>query len=161
MSKAQPLSGKNREQRNSRREQHSIPSQEYIRLDESEFYAFVESASDRAVKYAVRDYVDSKDFVTNERLAASERYIVAELRNEISNLGTALRQELRQDMRQQSNTMLGGFSALAAFLAALITFLAWVGGAFSKAEPQQSTQYVPAPYSLEQPLAPKAPAANP
>jgi len=178
MNKAQPLSSKTREQRHSRREQHYIPEREYIRLDESEFYAFVESASERTVKYAVRDYVDSKDFVTrkqlDERLAASERYIVAELRNEISDLGTALRQEmgqqntalrqemgqqntaLRQEMGQLGNKMLGGFTALAV----LITFLAWIGGAFSKAEPKQSTQFVPVPYSLEQLLAPKAKAPD-
>jgi len=131
MNKAQPLSGKNREQRHSRREQHYIPEREYIPLDKSEFYAFVESASVHAVKYAVRDYVDSKDFVTNkqldERLAASERYIVAELRNEISDLGTALRQEmgqqstaLRQEMGQHrqemTTTMRWGFSLLVSLM---------------------------------------------
>jgi len=191
MSKAQPLSGKNREQRHSRREQHYIPEKEYIRLDESEFYAFVESASDRAVKYAVRDYVDSKDFITNkqlderlshteklfdEKLKTTEANIIGQLRQEINDLGTALRQEmgqqntalrqemgqqntaLRQEMGQMGNKMLGGFTALAV----LITFLAWIGGAFSKAEPQQSTQYVPVvPYSLEQLQAPKAPNAAP
>jgi len=178
MNKAQPLSSKNREQRHSRREQQDSSYQGTVRFGVSDVMALIESAAQREVQYAVRDYIDSKDFVTNkqldERLSHTEKLFDAKLktteanlRQEMGDLGTALLQEmgkqstelrqemgkqsteLRQEMGQMGNKMLGGFAALAA----LITLLA-----FFKPEPQQVVRYEPAPTTQS---ALKAPAANP
>jgi len=107
MSKAQPLS-KTRE-RPLRREQQDSSYQGTVRFGASDVMALIESAAQREVQYAVRDYIDSKDFVTNkqldERLSHTEKLFDAKLKTTEANLRQEMGKqsaELRQEMGKQS-----------------------------------------------------------